>query len=134
MRRGPLRAVRAPAPAAVEAGRRAPEGAPALAEARGWAAAGGVGGAAVGAAAAPAARVRLVRVVQVQDVAVVAGALLGRRERRVGLADAHEALRGGGVAAVVVRVLCLGEGVEGAFERGKGGVLVDWLVRVLDVR
>ena len=117
----------APAPAAVKTGRRAPEGAPALAEARGGPAAGGVGrGAAVGAAGA-AARVRLVRVVQVQHVAVVAGALLGRREGRVGFADAHEALRGGGVAAIVVGVVGLGEGVEGAFG---GRVLVDWSIRV----
>lgn len=111
--------MRAPAPAAVEAGGRAPEGAPALAEARGRPAAGRVAGAGAAVGAAASAGVRLVRVVQVQHVAVVAGPLLGRRERRVGLADAHEALRGGGVAAVVVRVVGLGEAVEGAGGEGQ---------------
>ena len=104
--------VRAPAPGAEEAGRRAREGAAPLAQAAGGSAPRGAG-----AVVRAFPRVGGVRGVPVQDVSVVPGALVGVGEHAVGLADAHEAVRRGGVVWVVVRVVRLGERVEGPGEK-----------------
>jgi hypothetical protein len=56
----------------------------------------------------------VVRVAQTHHVAVVARALVGVGEGRVGLADAHEAGGRGGVGRVVVWVVAFAEEVEGS--------------------
>lgn len=108
----PLLAVRSVAPARVEAIRRAAEGAAravraAARETRGRAPAGRGGGRVVVRAA--------VRVgVGVAEVAVVGGTLGGRGEDGVGLGDADEAFGRVGIRGVAVRVVELGESVEGS--------------------
>lgn len=56
-----------------------------------------------------------------EDLAVVASALLGRAQDRIGLGDAHEALWGRRVGGVVVRVVQLGEAEVGLFDVARGG-------------
>jgi hypothetical protein len=58
-------------------------------------------------------------------VAVVARALVWVGEGGVGLADVHDGGGGGWVRGVVVRVVALGEAVEGFFDFGGGGVGVE---------
>ena len=55
------------------------------------------------------------------EVAIIACALLGGAERGVGLADFHEALRGGGVVGVEVWVVGFGKFVELLFDFCGGG-------------
>lgn len=105
-----LLALCAPAAGLVEAGRRAVKGAPTSAEARGGAASRGAGG------CVRRFSVVLVRVaVEIHVVPVVFGALRGRRQGRVGFADAHEAPRGcaPGRGFVEIWVVRFGEVVEG---------------------
>lgn len=118
----PLLALRPPAAGAEEARRRTLERAAATTEARGGTAAGHargrVGPSLYGSRGCG-------RGVEVHVFAVVFGALRGRGQDRVGLADAHEAPRGGaaGGRLVEVGVVRLGEVVEGSGTRGVGGLV-----------